>query len=318
MAEIKFGLNVNRSLADVADPAAALENIGIDINDLDVIRNAAGTLGITADDVKTLSGLEVPVQTYLVKLYQDTLQYATIIDETAGTGSALKGNLSVNGALGAGAIKYQYIDDDNSTLKFADISTSRVSSWSSTDSPASSTSPIFYGSQIEVDGAIEANTLEILKPADTVRFRSSEVPTHKVQATIGGQTVYLYAMKGIPLVFEGFFRNLDSDLRLVTSGAVSWRVVNNQFDYLTKEYENVGGSNTTRSFLRYRDTGAASKNIEIYHNPNNILDFKIQTNAFQKLTSPAEMGDLVKVIGITKNTELSLFGFNKNDRKFQL
>ena len=37
MADIKFGLNVNRSLADVADPAAALENIGIDINDLDVI-----------------------------------------------------------------------------------------------------------------------------------------------------------------------------------------------------------------------------------------------------------------------------------------
>lgn len=287
MADIKFGLNVNRSLADVADPAAALENIGIDINDLDVIRNAAGDLGITADDVKTLSGLNVPVQTYLVKLYQDTLQYSTIIDETAGTGSVLKGNLSVNGALGAGAIKYQYIDDDNSTLKFADISTSRVSSWSSTDSPATDTSPIFYGSTIEIDGAVEANTLEILKPADTVRFRSSEVPTHKVQATINGQTVYLYAMKGIPLVFEGFFRNLDSDLRLVTSGAVSWRVVNNQFDYLTKEYENVGGSNTTRSFLRYRDTGAASKNVEIYHNPNNILTLPMSGIGLEKLPAAA-------------------------------
>lgn len=271
MAEIKFGLNVNRSLADVADPLAALANIGIDINDLDVIRGAAGDLGITADDVKALSGLNVPVQTYLVKLYQDTLQYSAIIDETAGTSESLKGNLTVNGVLGAGAIKYQYIDSDNSTLKFADISTSRVSSWSSTDSPATDTSPIFYGSQVEVDGAVEAQTLEILKPADLVRFRSSEVPTHKIQATIDGQTVYLYAMKGIPLIFEGFFRNLDSDLRLVTSGAVSWRIVNNQFDYLTKEYENVGGSNTTRSFLRYRDTGAASKNIEIYHNPNNIL-----------------------------------------------
>jgi len=54
------------------------------------------------------------------------------------------------------------------------------------------------------------------------------------------------------------------------------------------------------------------------HDPNNISDFKIQTNAFQKLTSPAEMGDLVKVIGIIKNTDASLFGFNKNDRKFQL
>lgn len=271
MAEIKFGLNVNRNLADVQDPAAALSNLGIDINDLDIIRGAAGDLGITADDVKALSGLNVPVQTYLVKLYQDTLQYASIIDQTSGTSESLKGNLTVNGVLGAGAIKYQYIDDDNSTLKFADISTSRVSSWSSTDSPATDTSPIFYGSQIEVDGPIETTSLEILKSADTVRFRSSEVPTHKIQATIGGQTVYLYAMKGIPLVFEGFFRNLDSDLRLVTSGAVSWRIVNNQFDYLTKEYENIGGSNTTRSFLRYRDTGAASKNVEIYHNPNNIL-----------------------------------------------
>ena len=110
MADIKFGLNINRSLADVADPGAALANIGININDLDIIRGAAGDLGITSDDVKTLSGLGVPVQTYLVKLYQDTLQYASIIDETAGTGEALKGNLTVNGVLGAGAIKYQYID----------------------------------------------------------------------------------------------------------------------------------------------------------------------------------------------------------------
>lgn len=139
MAEIKFGLNVNRNLADVQDPAAALSNLGIDINDLDIIRGAAGDLGITADDVKALSGLNVPVQTYLVKLYQDTLQYASIIDQTSGTSESLKGNLTVNGVLGAGAIKYQYIDDDNSTLKFADISTSRVSSWSSTDSPATDT-----------------------------------------------------------------------------------------------------------------------------------------------------------------------------------
>ena len=54
------------------------------------------------------------------------------------------------------------------------------------------------------------------------------------------------------------------------------------------------------------------------HDPNNISDFKIQTNAFQRLTSPAEMGDLIKVIGIAKNTDASPLGFNKNDRKLQL
>lgn len=268
--EIKFGLNVNRSLADIVNNNEGLANLGVNIEDLDVIRNAAGDLAITADDIKSLSGLDVPLPEYLTRLYNDTQQYSNIINQTAGTTETLKGNLTINGVLGAGAIKYRYIDDDNDTLKVADISTSRVSSWSSTENPSNATSPIFYGSQIEVDGKVITPNLELTEPADTVRFRFSEVPTHKIEATFNGSTIYLYAMKGIPLIFEGFFRNLDSDLRLANSGAVSWRIVNIASAYLTREYENVGGTSTTRSFLRYRDTRAAQKNIEIYHNPNNI------------------------------------------------
>lgn len=268
--EIKFGLNVNRSLADIVDNRQALANLGVDINDLDVIRNAGGDLGITATDIRSLSGLNVPLPEYLTRLYNDTQQYSAIINQTAGTTETLKGNLTINGVLGAGAIKYRYIDEDNTTLKVADISTSRVSSWSSPENPSNALSPIFYGSQIEVDGKVITPNLELLEPADTVRFRFSEVPTHKVQVEFNGSTIYFYAMKGIPLVFEGFFRNLDSDLRLLNAGAVSWRIVDVQTSYLTREYENVGGTSTTRSFLRYRDTRAGQKNIEIYHNPNNI------------------------------------------------
>jgi len=281
--EIKFGLNVNRSLADIVSNTEGLKNLGVNIKDLDVIRNAAGDLGITASDIRSLSGLNVPLPEYLTRLYNDTQQYSNIINQTAGTTETLKGNLTINGVLGAGAIKYRYIDEDNTTLKVADISTSRVSSWSSTENPSDANSPIFYGSQIEVDGSIIAPELEITQPADTVRFRFSEVPTHKVEATIGGQTVYLYAMKGIPLVFEGFFRNLDSDLRLQNAGAVSWRIVNIQTSFLTREYENVGGTNTTRSFLRYRDTRAAQKNIEIYHNPNNITVLPLAAAGISKV-----------------------------------
>ena len=268
--EIKFGLNVNRSLADIVNNNEGLANLGVNIEDLDVIRNAAGDLGITADDIKSLSGLNVPLPEYLTRLYNDTQQYSNIINQTAGTTETLRGNLTINGVLGAGAIKYRYIDDDNDTLKVADISTSRVSSWSSTENPSDANSPIFYGSQIEVDGKVITPSLELVDPADTVRFRFSEVPTHKIEATINGSTIYFYAMKGIPLIFKGFFRNLDSDLRLANAGAVSWRIVNVATAYLTREYENVGGTSTTRSFLRYRDTRAAQKNIEIYHNPNNI------------------------------------------------
>jgi Leucine-rich repeat (LRR) protein len=281
--EIKFGLNVNRSLADIVSNTQALANLGVNIDDLDIIRNAAGDLGITADDIKSLSGLNVPLPEYLTRLYNDTQQYSNIINQTAGTTETLKGNLTINGVLGAGAIKYKYIDDDNTTMKVADISTSRVSSWSSTENPSNAASPIFYGSQIEVDGKVITPNLSLTTPADTVRFRFSEVPTHKVQATIGGQTVYLYAMKGIPLVFEGFFRNLDSDVRLQNAGAVSWRIVNVATAYLTREYENVGGTSTTRSFLRYRDTRAAQKNIEIYHNPNNITQLPLAAAGISEL-----------------------------------
>jgi len=281
--EIQFGLNVNRSLADIVSNTQALANLGVNIEDLDIIRNAAGDLGITADDIKSLSGLNVPLPEYLTRLYNDTQQYSNIINQTAGTTETLKGNLTINGVLGAGAIKYRYIDDDNTTLKVADISTSRVSSWSSPENPSNAASPIFYGSQVEVDGKVIVPNLALTTPADTVRFRFSEVPTHKVQATIGGQTVYLYAMKGIPLTFEGFFRNLDSDVRLQNAGAVSWRIVNLATAYLTREYENVGGTSTTRSFLRYRDTRAAQKNIEIYHNPNNITQLPLAASGISKL-----------------------------------
>ena len=96
---------------------------------------------------------------------------------------------------------------------------------------------------------------------------------------------------------------------------ITWHINFSHISRLAKsEGCTVGGFVSQANFLM--NTGALDFLGE--HNPNNIFDFKIQTNAFQKLTSPAEMGDLVKVIGIIKNTEASLFGFNKNDRKFQL
>jgi Leucine-rich repeat (LRR) protein len=298
---IRFGLNVNRNLADIVNNTQALANIGVDIKDLDVIRDAAGDLGITADDVKALSGLGVPLQTYLTKLYTDTQQYASIIDQTAGTTEPLKGNLTINGQLGATSIKYQYIDkEDDVTLKYADISTSRISSWSSPDSPNSTAqSPIFYGGAVEVDGPVDTPNIELLEQPLAVRFRDSEVPTHKIEVTVNGSTLYFYAMKGIPLIFRGFFRDFNSDLRLVSRGAVSWRVVNNTADYLTREYENVGGSNTTRSFLRYRDTKAASKDIEIYHNPNNILTLPMFSVGLEEL--PAAQLEGLRTLYLYRN-----------------
>lgn len=96
---------------------------------------------------------------------------------------------------------------------------------------------------------------------------------------------------------------------------ITWHINFSHISRLAKSAGcTVGGFVSQANFLM----NAGALDFLGEHDPNNILDFKIQTNAFQRLTSPAEMGDLVKVIGIIKNTEASLIGFNKNDRKFQL
>ena len=297
--DIKFGLNVNRNLADIVNKGEGLANLGVNVKDLDIIRNAAGTLSITTNDIKAVSGLNVEIETYMTKLYNDTQQYAAIIDQTAGTTETLKGNLVINGFVGASAIKYKYIDPDNITLKVADISTSRVSSWSSTDNPATDTSPIFYGGQIEVDGVVDTPNLEFLEPAEAVRFRDSEVPTHIVEAEFDGQTVYLYAMKGIPLIFDGFFRDLTSRLELTSSRAVSWIITNESASYLTREYENVGGSSTTVSELRFRDTRAAPRKIKIYVNPNTIKTLPLEGAGIQTL--PAATLEALTTLRLSRN-----------------
>ena len=297
--EIKFGLNVNRNLADIVNADDALANIGLNVADLDIIRGAAGTLSITADDIRAVGGLNVEIETYITKLYNDTQQYSAIIDQTAGTTETLKGNLVINGLLGASSIKYKYIDPDNTTLKVADISTSRVSSWSSTDNPATDVSPIFYGGQIDVDGKVDTPAIEFLEPAEAVRFRDSEVATHIIEAQFDGQTVYLYAMKGIPLVFDGFFRDLTSRVELTSAKAVSWIVTNETASYLTREYENVGGSSTTVSELRFRDTRAAPRKVKIFVNPNIIKTLPLNGAGIQSL--PAATLESLTNLQLTRN-----------------
>lgn len=280
---IIFGVNVNRSFTDLADVNAGIENLGLKIKDLDVIRNIAGDGAVSRTDIKSLAGLDLPVQRYLRKLTADTQQYKGIIDVTAGTKEILQGNLTVNGVLAASSIKYNYVENGTNTIKSADISTSRVSSWSSPDTNPTNTSPIFYGGTVEVGGTITANSIKILSPAQAVRFPNSEVPTHKIQAVINGQTVYLYAMKGIPLIFEGFFRNYDTTVELLTSGAVSYRIVDVNNPVYTREFPNVGGTSTTSSTLIFRETAAKRRDVEIYHNPNNIKTLNVSNIGLEKL-----------------------------------
>ena len=96
---------------------------------------------------------------------------------------------------------------------------------------------------------------------------------------------------------------------------ITWHINFSQIANVAKNEKcTIGGFVSQANFL----INAGALDLLAEYNPNNISEFKTQTNAFQKLISPAEMGDLVKVLSINKNADINTMGFNKNDRTFQL
>lgn len=289
--DIQFGLNVTRSFTEIANPDEAVENIGLNLDDLEIIRDAASEGEVSREDVRCLSQLNVPLQRFTTKLRRDVQQYSGIVNDAAGIRQKLRGNLLVNGIIAASSIKYLYLEEGTNQIKSADVSTSRVSSWSSPDSPPDDTSPIFYGGDLQIGGKITTNDLNLFNDAEPVRFRDSEVPTHAIQATINGQSVLLYAMKGIPLTFDAFFRNWDTTINLVDRGAVSIRIIDLEQSFLTRDFENLGGANTLSANLIFRDTRNSQKRIEIFHDPRNIRTLDLNRLGIDKLPA-AELSQL--------------------------
>ena len=186
-----FGLNVLSYFADVLDKNAALNALNLPPFDLDVIRGSSNA-GATRGDWVSLSRLSDPIYKTLDRFSTDSSSYSSILDLRAGTERTLFGNLDINGALSGNAIRYRYLDGTGSgaSVKIADISTSRVSSWSSSASPVTDTSPISYGAQVKINtgGALVFGTQssEVTGPrlqttlTPQVKEFASEFPTSKI------------------------------------------------------------------------------------------------------------------------------------------
>ena len=157
-----FGLNVKSNLADLQDSNAALSALNIPSTDLDIIRGSSNA-GATIGDWISLSRLSKPIYKTLDRFYQETSIYSSTLSGKASVNFPLLGNLQINGRLSGKSIRYRYVDGSGSgaAIRFADISTSRVSAWSSTASPVVDTSPIFYGARVGIvtGGSLQFGTV---------------------------------------------------------------------------------------------------------------------------------------------------------------
>ena len=283
-----FGLNVESFFSDVENKNQALIALNLPPLDLNVIRGSSNA-GATKNDFVSFSRLSQPIYKILDRYQSDSGTYLDILSGKAGTDSTLFGNLNINGGLSGNAIRYRYVDGTgpSAVVKIADISTSRVSAWSSSASPVIDTSPISYGARVGIitGGSLQFGTQSPsvsgprLQTSITPQAKefASEFPTHKINCTIGGQTVSLYATKGIPLVFTGFFRNLDATISLTSligGTPASWKIVNTENSNDFTSYANQGGTNST---INYRSSASRERYIQFYYNPDNISEITINS-----------------------------------------
>ena len=319
-----FGLNVRTLLADVENKNAAIQNLGINPLDLEIIKGSTNA-GMSRFDWVSFSRLKTPIYRTLDRFNNESSTFIGILRNRAGTDQTLFGNLDINGSLSGSAIRYRYRDftqsisvgDFNTGYKIADISTSRVSAWSSADPRANNSdlsiqklAKISYGARVGIveDGKLEfgnqssgvsgARLQTTITPE--VKEFPSEVPTSRIKCKIGTEIVYLYTMKGIPLVFKGFFRNINASAVVdVSATKASWKIVETANENLYTNYTNQGASTSSISF---RSPISRERFIKLYKNPNEIQRITIRSANLREL--PA-----------TKLTNCDLLDFAYNQLK---
>ena len=300
-----FGLNVRTLLADVESKNAAIQNLGLNPLDLEIIKGSTNA-GMSRFDWVSFSRLKTPIYRTLDRFSNESTTFSNILLERAGTDQTLFGNLDINGSLSGSAIRYRYRDfstgisvgNFNTGYKIADISTSRVSAWSSADPRANNPdlniqklAKISYGARVGIveDGKLEfgsqssgvsgARLQTSIRPE--VKEFPSEVPTSRIKCKIGTEIVYLYAMKGIPLVFKGFFRNVSASATVDSSVTkASWKIVETANENLFTNYTNQGSGTSS---IAYRSPISRERFIKLYKNPNEIFSVSITSANLREL-----------------------------------
>ena len=314
-----FGLNIKSELSDVKNKNTALINLGINPLDLEIIKGSANK-GMTRYDWFSFSRLKTPIYKTLTRFSGEASIFNDLLTNRAGTDQTLFGNLDINGSLSGSAIRYRFLKDGDNG-KLADISTSRVSAWSSSDPRANNQNldvqkkaRISYGARVSIVSggqlqfglqstatqALGNDTSPSLPQPDFVgpfgqprlqttlvpeeKEFASEVPTSKIKCNINGSPVFLYAMKGIPLTFKGFFRNLNASVNInYTAGGsipASWKIVETGN---ASRYTNFANKGTGTSSIAFRSPVSRERFIKFYYNPKYITQVQIRSANIREL-----------------------------------
>lgn len=273
---IYVGLNTGNYLSDVDNQAESLRNLGLNRLDLDHIRGIQEE-GVTTNQLHNLSGLDVDQEKSNFSNYTSALYVSRRLSEVPTINLPTDFNLRINNQLRAGAIKYNYLDYSQSppATKSADISTSRVSSWSQVGD-----GPIFYGADTKIKAQGGTSTAQFENIVFTgelspKRF-DAEVPTHRVTVNVNGNNRDFFTMRNIPFRFEGTFRRARIKLETDAGPKPTILFTNTAFPEgaIGKEVPVHGSTGGTKHTFVY-STNSADILIDIYQDPSTVkvVDF---------------------------------------------
>lgn len=284
-----IGLNTGFYLNDVNDLEESLSNLGINKEDLDHIRGMASA-GITKQMFHLLGNLDLDQEKDQFSLYRAGTLIMGELSGMQDTTDGLNSPLRINNQLRAGAIKYNYLDESGATQS-ADISTSRISSWSQIGE-----GPIFYNADLKVNAynsstnqyadanksVVKADNI-IFKGDVTPRKFDAEVATHQITMNINGTDRKLFAMKNIPLTFEGFWQRGKIEYAVTSTPVVPAVEFVNENIIPTQRVAVFGDANTTALQEASFESTPTDKKLEFYYNPSGITQLKLGSMGIREL-----------------------------------
>jgi hypothetical protein len=281
------GLRVSLKFADARNPNEVLRNLNLNIRDLDKIRNISDQ-GVEQNDIISLSGLTYDLEKQAIAIYHETLSYQNILSVLNNGKRRIAGNLDLSGQLTAPSFKFKTVDFANQNqIKTVDVSTSRSSAWSSFGDPSES---IFYGGNVTLSGAnstVELSSIEFADQPIQKRFES-QIPTHKVRINVDGEEYDLYAMKSIPLQFNGFFqsvRNLRVDFLIFNNLRPSWIIRNKNGQEFVYRNRISGSGSVRQSTISFFDVNPQLRDIEFYYPIDSIIRIDLDQARISNLPS---------------------------------
>ena len=338
-----FGLNVKSNLNDLQNPSTALQNLGVNPLDLSIIRGSAAANMEIVDWVsfsRLKSPIYKILDRFNKESnsFTNILEERAGIDQTLFGNLSING--SVSGS--AIRYRYLDGNGLTAAIRFGDISTSRASAWSSADPRANDTSidtsklarisfgarvgittgktisgtyqpgRLIFGTQSTVEN-FDYNGVTYTGPAgqprlqttiipEPVEFESEEV-TSIIECKIGGETMLLYAMKGIPIVFRGAFSKLSNANVTIDpsflSPPVSWKITDVDDESRQSIYENRNPGEVV-SAINFGKSSSKDRFIKIYKNPKHVLGIRIYNAGI--LNIPTIKLDALSKLELPKNS----------------